>query len=108
MVAVVHEPGFGGVGGPSAGLGVPGADPVVDVLAAVFTGDGSAVQESPDPRSPFPHPASCFVTGTVRGTPVACLSAEQQVFFHQGYGPAERDRQGVARLRTAFGVATGF
>ncbi|MFD0427236.1 nucleotidyltransferase domain-containing protein [Streptomyces zhihengii] len=39
---------------------------------------------------------------------VLCLSAEQQVVFHQGYGPAQRDWQGMAWLRTTFGGPIGF
>jgi lincosamide nucleotidyltransferase A/C/D/E len=71
-------------------------------------GDGSAVQASPDPDQPFLYPASCFVTGTIAGTPVPCLSAEQQVYFHQGYEPADHDRHDMAQLRQAFGIATHF
>jgi lincosamide nucleotidyltransferase A/C/D/E len=54
------------------------------------------------------YPASCFVTGTVGGTAVPCLSAEQQVSFHQGYKPTERDRHDMALLRRAYGIATHF
>nr|WP_211116629.1 hypothetical protein [Glycomyces buryatensis] len=54
------------------------------------------------------YPASCFVTGTIDGAAVPCLSAEQQVYFHQGYEPAERDLADMARLREAFGIRTHF
>ncbi|GGV23864.1 aminoglycoside nucleotidyltransferase [Streptomyces longisporoflavus] len=80
----------------------------IDLHPLVFSGDGSAVQASPDPRRPFVYPATCFVTGTVGGTPVPCLSAEQQVYFHQGYEPSERDRHDMAQLRRVFGIATHF
>lgn len=70
--------------------------------------NGSAVQASLEPERPFVYPRSCFVTGAVEGTPVPCLSAEQQVRFHQGYEPRDRDRHDMARLRRAFGIATHF
>ncbi|MFC0541202.1 nucleotidyltransferase domain-containing protein [Kutzneria chonburiensis] len=80
----------------------------IDLHPLVFDKDGSAVQESLEPGKPFRYPAECFVTGTIGGARVPCLSAEQQVYFHQGYEPTERDRQDMARLRKAFGIATHF
>ncbi|MER6539037.1 amino acid transporter [Streptomyces sp900105755] len=80
----------------------------IDLHPLVFSDDGSAAQASPDPHCPFTYPSSCFVTGTIQGTPVPCLSAEQQVYFHQGYEPTERDRQDMAQLRRVFGIATHF
>ncbi|MEU5921742.1 amino acid transporter [Streptomyces sp. NPDC047141] len=80
----------------------------IDLHPLVFGDDGSAAQASPDPQRPFTYPPSCFVTGTIRETAVPCLSAEQQVHFHQGYEPTERDRQDMARLRRVFGIATHF
>lgn len=68
-------------------------------LPLVFADDGSAVQASPEPERPFTYPSSCFVTGTIHGTSVPCSSAEQQVYFHQGYEPSERDRHDMAQLR---------
>ncbi|MFI9769494.1 nucleotidyltransferase domain-containing protein [Streptomyces sp. NPDC052415] len=80
----------------------------IDLHPLVFGADGSAVQASPEPERPFLYPASCFVTGTIEGTSVPCLSAEQQVYFHQGYEPTDRDRQDMAQLRRVFGIATHF
>ena len=80
----------------------------IDLHPLVFAEDGSAVQASGEPERPFGYPASCFVTGTVGGTTVPCLSAEQQVYFHQGYQPSERDRHDMAQLRRVFGIATHF
>ncbi|WP_329114052.1 nucleotidyltransferase domain-containing protein [Streptomyces sp. NBC_01465] len=80
----------------------------IDLHPLAFAPDGSAVQRSFDPGSPFPYPAGCFVSGSIAGTRVPCVSAEQQVFFHQGYEPAERDLHDMARLRAAFGIATHF
>ncbi|MEU5959108.1 amino acid transporter [Streptomyces sp. NPDC047525] len=80
----------------------------IDLHPLVFSDDGSAVQASPDPQSPFVYPSACFVTGDVQGTSVPCLSAEQQVYFHQGYEPSERDRHDMAQLRRVFGIATHF
>ncbi|MFJ8825564.1 nucleotidyltransferase domain-containing protein [Streptomyces sp. NPDC102467] len=80
----------------------------IDLHPLVFADDGSAVQASPEPQHPFTYPSACFVTGTIQGTPVPCLSAEQQVYFHQGYKPSERDRHDMAEIRRVFGIATHF
>ncbi|MGI8449852.1 MAG: nucleotidyltransferase domain-containing protein [Streptosporangiaceae bacterium] len=80
----------------------------VDLHPLIFDPDGSAVQASPDPTQPFVYPASCFVTGTILGSAVPCLSPEQQACFHQGYQPADHDRHDMAQLRQAFGIATHF
>lgn len=80
----------------------------IDLHPLAFAADGSAVQASLDPHRPFVYPAACFVSGTIQGTGVPCLSAEQQVYFHQGYEPADRDRHDMAQLRRVFGVATHF
>ena len=68
----------------------------------------AAVQASLEPDRPYVYPARCFVTGRIGGSAVGCLSAEQQVYFHQGYGPKDRDRHDMAQLRAAFGVDTHF
>ncbi|WP_435303955.1 nucleotidyltransferase domain-containing protein [Streptomyces phaeoluteigriseus] len=80
----------------------------IDLHPLVFAPDGSATQASLEPGRPFVYPAACFVTGTIRHSTVPCLSAEQQVYFHQGYEPTDRDRQDMARLREAFGISTHF
>ena len=80
----------------------------LDLHPLAFAPDGSAEQSSLEPGKPFRYPARCFVTGTIGGTVVPCLSAEQQAYFHQGYEPTDRDRQDMARLREAFGIATHF
>lgn len=80
----------------------------LDLHPLVFAPDGSAEQASLDPDQPFHYPADCFVTGMINQTPVPCLSAEQQIRFHQGYEPADRDRHDMAQLRQVFGLATHF
>lgn len=52
--------------------------------------------------------SACFVTSMIQYRTVPCLSAEQQVYFHQGYEPRDRDLHDMARLREAFGVTTHF
>lgn len=78
----------------------------IDLHPLEFAPDGSAVQSSLDPAEPFRYPASCFVTGTIGTTTVRCISAEQQVLFHQGYEPADRDVRDMAQLRKKFGIDT--
>nr|WP_222720180.1 hypothetical protein [Actinomadura sp. HBU206391] len=80
----------------------------IDLHPLVFAPDGSALQASLDPERPFAYPARCFVAGTIEGVTVPCLSAEQQVYFHQGYEPADHDRRDMAQLRRAFGITTHF
>ncbi|MFJ3091578.1 nucleotidyltransferase domain-containing protein [Streptomyces sp. NPDC086838] len=76
----------------------------IDLHPLVFGPGGGALQESLEPGKPFAYPAQCFVTGTVLDRTVPCLSAEQQVYFHQGYEPRERDLHDMALLREAFGI----
>ncbi|MDN3241217.1 hypothetical protein QWI33_26210 [Glycomyces tritici] len=80
----------------------------IDLHPLVFAADGSAEQASLEPGKPFLYPASAFAEGGIDGIAVPCLSAEQQVHFHQGYEPADRDLHDMARLREAFGIATHF
>jgi lincosamide nucleotidyltransferase A/C/D/E len=80
----------------------------IDCHPVAFAPDGSATQSAPDPDHPFRYPARCFITGAIGGVPVPCLSAKQQVYFHQGYEPAAHDRHDMAQLRRAFGIATHF
>ncbi|MEU5572369.1 nucleotidyltransferase domain-containing protein [Streptomyces coeruleorubidus] len=80
----------------------------IDLHPLVFAPDGSATQASSEPGCPFVYPTACFVTGTIQHSTVPCLSAEQQVYFHQGYEPSDRDRHDMAQLREAFGITTHF
>jgi lincosamide nucleotidyltransferase A/C/D/E len=80
----------------------------IDLHPLAFAADGSAVQASFEPDRPFVYPAGCFVTGRIGDSAVGCLSAEQQVHFHQGYEPTDRDRDDMAELRAAFGLDTHF
>ena len=79
----------------------------IDLHPLRFAADGSAVQSSLTDE-PFRYPADCFVTGTVLGRTVPCLSAAQQIYFHQDYQPRDRDLHDMAQLRRAFGVDTHF
>lgn len=49
-----------------------------------------------------------MVSCQIQGTAVPCLSADQQVYFHQDYEPADRDRHDMEQLRQAFGITTHF
>jgi len=71
----------------------------LDLHPLRFAPDGSAEQSSPTPGEPFRYPADCFVTGTILGVAVPCLSAAQQLHFHQGYEPRERDLHDLTLLR---------
>ena len=80
----------------------------IDLHPLSFAPDGSALQASLEPDRPFVYPARCFVTGRIGDAAVPCLSAEQQVHFHHGYEPKDRDRHDMAQLRAAFGIDTHF
>jgi [ribosomal protein S5]-alanine N-acetyltransferase len=47
----------------------------------------------------FHYPANGFTTGLIGRTRVGCLTAEQQLRFHTGYQPRDRDRLDLARLK---------
>jgi len=51
----------------------------------------------------YRYPADCFVAGSILGRPVRCLSAAQQLEWHQGYELREVDRADVALLRELAG-----
>ncbi|WP_433430056.1 nucleotidyltransferase domain-containing protein [Nonomuraea sp. CA-141351] len=80
----------------------------LDLHPLRFAPDGSALQRLDDRDGAFSYPAAAFVTGVIEGVRVPCLSAAQQVHFHQGYEPRARDLHDMARLREAFGIATHF
>ncbi|MGV9532234.1 nucleotidyltransferase domain-containing protein [Streptosporangium sandarakinum] len=80
----------------------------LDLHPLTFQPDGSAVQPANDRGDVFPYPANAFATGTILGTSIACLSVRQQVHFHQGYEPTDRDRHDMAQLRRIYGIATHF
>ncbi|MEU4579610.1 nucleotidyltransferase domain-containing protein [Nonomuraea sp. ATR24] len=80
----------------------------LDLHPLTFAADGSAVQPADAHGATFPYPAGAFTWGTLGGRRVRCLSAAQQVTFHQGYEPAERDVHDMRLLRETFGVDTPF
>jgi lincosamide nucleotidyltransferase A/C/D/E len=77
----------------------------IDVHPVVFdrAGDGWQHRASPD-GSDCRYPADGFVTGTVAGRAVGCLSAAVQVAHHTGYPPQEKDMQDMGRLCERFGL----
>lgn len=80
----------------------------LDLHPLHVAGDGSAWQAADDAGGRFAYPADCFVTGTVDGRTVPCVSVAQQIYFHQGYAPSERDLADMAALRARFDVITHF
>jgi lincosamide nucleotidyltransferase A/C/D/E len=80
----------------------------LDLHPIAVAPDGSARQSADDQGGFFDYPADCFVTGVIDGVVVPCVSAAQQVYFHQGYEPTERDLHDMAQLRAAFAITTHF
>lgn len=80
----------------------------LDLHPLHFQRGGAAVQYLDHAGARLDYPASCFTSGTIDGIPVPCLSAAQQVYFHQGYEPRQRDLHDMAMLRESFDIATYF
>ncbi len=70
----------------------------VDVHPLTSAADGHRYQAGLSGER-FRYPAGCFVPGSIRGRPVRCLSATQQVEWHQGYALRDTDRADLALLR---------
>ncbi|MEV0072993.1 hypothetical protein [Amycolatopsis sp. NPDC050768] len=77
----------------------------LDLHPLHFEADGSATQAADSAGGLFRYPADCFVTGTIGGVTVPCVSAAQQLRFHTGYEPRPHDLADVAALHAAFGPA---
>ncbi|MFB9378308.1 nucleotidyltransferase domain-containing protein [Kineococcus gynurae] len=69
----------------------------VDVHPLRFDAVGAAVQAGLD-GAEFSYPADCFVTGSLAGVEVGCLSVRRQLAFHEGYEPRAVDRHDLALL----------
>lgn len=77
----------------------------LDLHPLHFEADGSATQSADSAGGLFRYPTDCFVTGTIGGVTVPCVSAAQQLRFHTGYEPRPHDLADVAALHAAFGPA---
>lgn len=71
----------------------------VDLHPINLGADGAGWQADFD-GGRFTYPVECFVTGTIAGRDVPCLSAEQQIIFHSGYEPRAVDRHDIALLES--------
>ncbi|GAB2608720.1 nucleotidyltransferase domain-containing protein [Pseudactinotalea suaedae] len=78
-------------------LAAPG-DRWVDLHPVLLDDYGNGTQQDLD-GGVFVYPADCFVTGTIGGRTVSCLSVEQQLIFHSGYQPRDVDLADIALLR---------
>lgn len=82
-----------------------GAGHTVDLHPVAFDAIGDGVQANLAGQLPFVYPAqTAFATGRIAGVPVACLSSAQQVIFHLGYQPKEKDRRDMGLLSERLGV----
>ena len=70
---------------------------IVDVHPVAFSEDGSGLQAGLDGGS-FAYAASGFTTGRIEGSPVPCLSIEQQLEFRTGYPHRPVDRHDISLL----------
>ena len=69
----------------------------VDVHPLVLDEAGGGIQVGLDGED-CPYPASCFVTGSVGGRAVGCISAEQQIAWRSGYELRDVDRADLVVL----------
>jgi lincosamide nucleotidyltransferase A/C/D/E len=75
----------------------------IDVHTVKFDAEGGGAQPQPDGHS-FRYPPEGFVTGSINGVEVACISPEVQLLCHTGYEPGETDRHDVALLAERFAL----
>lgn len=71
----------------------------IDMHPVIFEPDGNGRQLVPG-GTDFHYPAHCFTTGTIGDRRVPCITAEQQVVFHLGYDPLEKDIADMRVLHT--------
>jgi lincosamide nucleotidyltransferase A/C/D/E len=75
----------------------------VDFHTVTFDAEGGGLQPQPSGGT-FRYPPEGFVTGSIGGRPVRCISADVQVLCHLGYEPKEKDVQDVLALHQALGT----
>jgi lincosamide nucleotidyltransferase A/C/D/E len=80
-------------------VGAPGGR-WVDLHPVAFDEYGDGHQAGLDGGS-FSYPKGCFVTGSIDGQPVGCLSVAQQLEFHSGYDLRDVDLADIALLQSA-------
>ena len=83
----------------------------VDLHPLTFDADGDGTQLGLAGKR-YVHPAAAFVTGTIGGRTVRCLSAARQIAWHSGYDLRDADRADLAQLHRLLtgqvsGPATG-
>ncbi len=78
----------------------------VDLHPARFDvqGNGVQVQLPAPPAAPLVYPSDGFVTGSILGRTIPCISADVQVSVRLGYDRSEKHRQDAIALCAAFGL----
>jgi lincosamide nucleotidyltransferase A/C/D/E len=77
----------------------------VDLHPLLFDAQGTGWQANIEGQEPFQYPQDAFAKGLIDGRLVDCLSVMQQLRFHHGYLPRERDNQDIALLEALIGRA---
>jgi lincosamide nucleotidyltransferase A/C/D/E len=75
----------------------------VDFHTVGFDAEGGGLQPQPSGKT-FRYPPEGFVSGSIGGRPVRCISAGVQVLCHLGYEPKEKDVHDVLALHRALGT----
>jgi hypothetical protein len=77
----------------------------VDLHPLLFDAQATGWQANVEGQEPFQYPQDAFAKGLIDGRLVDCLSVTQQLRFHHGYLPRERDNHDIALLEALIGRA---
>ena len=75
----------------------------LDMHTVDFDAEGDGVQPQPSGKT-FRYPPEGFVSGSIAGVSVRCISAAVQLACHRGYTPSAKDVQDVRALCSRFAL----
>lgn len=75
----------------------------LDLHPVTYDAHGNGVQVQPA-EVPLVYPKEGFVSGTIDGHKVGCISAQVQMAVRLGFDPSEKHRRDAIELSAAFGL----